>query len=115
MGALIYYHDANIMTKPEKAMPALSLAQRIVIAPIAIYRRYLTRLKLQPSCRFHPTCSAYTEEAIRVHGVLKGIYLGIKRVIKCHPFHPGGFDPVPEVQSKKFRDTEKASRISEEF
>ena len=102
------------MTGSKNIEPRLSLFQRMVLAPIAFYRRYLTRLKLQPTCRFHPTCSAYTEEAIKVHGVLKGIYLGIKRVLKCHPFHPGGFDPVPAVQNKKFRDSELASRISEE-
>lgn len=100
----------------------LSFAQRLVLFPILIYRRYLTRLKPQSTCRFYPSCSAYTEEAIKVHGVTFGVYLGIRRVLKCHPFHPGGFDPVPEVQNKKFRapDWEKTDetsgpRISEEF
>jgi putative membrane protein insertion efficiency factor len=46
-------------------------------------------------CRFHPTCSIYTYESIQKHGVLKGTYLGTKRLLKCHPFHPGGVDPVP--------------------
>ena len=48
-----------------------------------------------PVCRFNPTCSEYTRQAIEKYGVLKGLWLGIKRVCKCHPFHPGGNDPVP--------------------
>lgn len=54
------------------------------------------------SCRFYPTCSNYSIEAISKHGVLKGLFLGTKRILKCHPFHEGGFDPVPEknVNSK---------------
>lgn len=46
-------------------------------------------------CRFSPTCSVYAKEAISKHGVFKGGYLAVKRVLKCHPFHPGGYDPVP--------------------
>ncbi|MFC3418466.1 membrane protein insertion efficiency factor YidD [Salinicoccus hispanicus] len=48
-----------------------------------------------PSCRFYPTCSNYGMEAVQEHGAFKGSYLAIKRILKCHPFHPGGFDPVP--------------------
>ncbi|MEJ2288913.1 MAG: membrane protein insertion efficiency factor YidD, partial [Deinococcales bacterium] len=71
------------------------LARLLVTAPIRFYRRFLSPLKGAPSCRFHPTCSAYAIEAIEVHGVLKGSYLAVRRVLKCHPLHPGGFDPVP--------------------
>lgn len=57
------------------------------------------RLILSPwfgnQCRFFPSCSVYTEEAVRVHGALRGIGMGAKRMAKCHPWHPGGFDPVP--------------------
>jgi putative membrane protein insertion efficiency factor len=63
--------------------------------PLLIYQRYLSPLKGSPSCRFHPTCSSYAIEAIEVHGVLKGGLMGIWRVLRCHPFHPGGYDPVP--------------------
>lgn len=71
------------------------LVRRLVLAPIRFYRRYLSPLKGAPSCRFHPTCSAYAIEAIERHGVLRGGWLAVRRVLKCHPFHPGGYDPVP--------------------
>ncbi|MCX8029935.1 MAG: membrane protein insertion efficiency factor YidD [Brevinematales bacterium] len=47
-----------------------------------------------PSCRFHPTCSQYAVEAVTKYGCIKGVYLSAKRIAKCHPFHPGGYDPV---------------------
>jgi putative membrane protein insertion efficiency factor len=54
---------------------------------------------LPQRCRFHPSCSRYTHEAIEKHGVWQGSYLGAKRILKCHPWHEGGFDPVPEPPS----------------
>ncbi len=64
---------------------------------MALIRGY--RLAISPwlgrNCRFHPTCSQYTLEAIERHGALKGLWLGLRRVLRCHPFHPGGHDPVP--------------------
>ncbi len=48
------------------------------------------------NCRFYPPCSNYAYEAIKKHGVFKGIYLGTRRLLKCHPFHAGGYDPVPD-------------------
>ena len=65
-----------------------------MIAFIRAYQILLSPL-LGNNCRFHPSCSQYTLEAIRKHGSLRGGYLGIRRIIRCNPFNAGGFDPVP--------------------
>lgn len=70
--------------------------KRVLIALITGYQRYISRYT-PPSCRFHPTCSAYTKEAIQVHGAMKGTWLGALRILRCHPFNPGGYDPVPPL------------------
>ncbi|AVP37368.1 membrane protein insertion efficiency factor YidD [Staphylococcus felis] len=72
----------------------------VLIGLIRIYQRFISPLT-PPSCRFYPTCSNYTLEAIRVHGAIKGTWLGVKRILKCHPFHKGGFDPVPIKKENK--------------
>ena len=59
------------------------------------YRRHLSPLKGGQTCRFYPSCSAYALEAITKYGATKGTFLAVKRVLKCQPLHPGGFDPVP--------------------
>ena len=53
---------------------------------------------LGPRCRFHPTCSQYAIEALQTHGAVKGSWLALRRVLRCHPLHPGGHDPVPPAQ-----------------
>lgn len=62
--------------------------------PIRFYRKWISPLK-PPTCRFYPSCSAYALEAIEEYGPAKGSWMAVKRICKCHPFHPGGFDPVP--------------------
>ena len=87
------------------------VARLLATAPIRFYRRFLSPLKGAPSCRFYPTCSAYAIEAIEVHGVLKGSYLAIRRVLKCHPLHPGGLDPVPPRAERWTRPAEVRPRL----
>ena len=66
----------------------------VFLALIRAYQ-YALRPMLGSNCRFHPSCSDYAREAIEKHGALAGLWLAVKRVSKCHPYHPGGFDPVP--------------------
>ncbi|RME39617.1 MAG: membrane protein insertion efficiency factor YidD [Deltaproteobacteria bacterium] len=65
-----------------------------VLFLIGFYRVVLSPLK-PPVCRFHPSCSQYAQEAVRRHGVFKGLRLACLRLLRCHPWHPGGVDPVP--------------------
>jgi putative membrane protein insertion efficiency factor len=68
---------------------------KLLIIFVRLYQLMLSPI-FGPCCRFYPSCSEYFIEAVRKHGILQGAFLGIKRLGKCHPFHPGGPDPVPE-------------------
>ncbi|HEV8343512.1 MAG TPA: membrane protein insertion efficiency factor YidD [Candidatus Binatia bacterium] len=68
--------------------------KKIVVIALLLYRRFLSP-SLPRSCRFFPSCSAYALESLERHGVRKGIGLGLRRILRCHPLHPGGYDPVP--------------------
>ncbi|MGQ9490997.1 MAG: membrane protein insertion efficiency factor YidD [Anaerolineae bacterium] len=68
--------------------------KHIVLAMIRFYRRWISPA-LPPSCRFYPSCSEYTYQAIEKYGLRHGGWLGLRRLSRCHPWHPGGFDPVP--------------------
>lgn len=70
------------------------LLVRLLCAPILFYQRCISPLT-PPSCRFTPTCSAYALEAIRKYGPLKGLWLAVRRILRCHPFGGHGYDPVP--------------------
>ncbi|MDQ0231120.1 membrane protein insertion efficiency factor YidD [Metabacillus malikii] len=73
--------------------------KKMFIGIIRFYQKFISPLT-PPSCRFYPTCSHYGLEAYQRFGVFKGTYLTVIRILKCHPFHPGGFDPVPEKKEK---------------
>ncbi|MFP6564674.1 MAG: membrane protein insertion efficiency factor YidD [Myxococcota bacterium] len=73
---------------------ALSLPRRLVILPLTAWNRFVSPL-FGPRCRFHPSCSQFAAEAIARHGVARGGLLGLRRLVRCHPFNEGGFDPVP--------------------
>lgn len=72
---------------------------KILISLIRFYQVFISPL-IGPRCRFHPTCSQYAIEAIKIHGGFKGTCLAIKRLIHCHPLNPGGYDPVPPAKLK---------------
>jgi putative membrane protein insertion efficiency factor len=67
----------------------------LIIGLLHLYRHFISPLKA-PSCRFYPSCSAYALEAVDRYGALKGVYLSIRRLSRCHPWNPGGYDPVPK-------------------
>nr|WP_215904897.1 membrane protein insertion efficiency factor YidD [Gracilinema caldarium] len=71
-----------------------AIIQNLMLLIIRFYQKAISP-HFPPSCRYTPTCSHYTYEAIQKYGPLKGSWMGIKRILRCHPFHPGGFDPVP--------------------
>lgn len=84
------------MSAPQAAP---SLAARLLIGPIRFYQRFISPM-FGPTCRFSPSCSAYALEAIRVHGAARGMWLAVRRLGRCHPFNPGGYDPVPPAHSE---------------
>lgn len=69
------------------------MIKKAIIWMIMLYRKFISPLK-PPTCRFYPTCSEYAMESIKKYGVLKGGAKAAKRILKCHPFNPGGYDPV---------------------
>jgi putative membrane protein insertion efficiency factor len=75
----------------------------VLIVLVRIYRALVSPILVGlfgARCRFHPSCSAYAEEAIRLHGPIRGAWMAAKRLGRCHPFHPGGVDPVPVERAK---------------
>ena len=71
-----------------------SIARQAVLFILLIYKRMISPWMI-PCCRYQPTCSEYAMEAVSKYGVIKGGWLATKRLLRCHPFHPGGWDPVP--------------------
>ncbi len=75
-------------------MNVLHWPRHLARIPIRGYQRFISPA-LPRSCRFNPSCSQFTLEAIERYGVIRGGWLGLRRIVRCHPFHPGGHDPVP--------------------
>lgn len=71
-----------------------NMARDVALGLVTLYQRLISPI-LPPSCRFTPTCSEYTYQAIAKYGLAKGVWLGLNRLLRCHPFHPGGYDPIP--------------------
>lgn len=87
------------------------LPARLLIGLISVYRRFVSPV-LGPRCRFYPSCSAYALEAIQVHGAGRGSWLAVRRLSRCHPFHPGGLDPVPPRRPDLRRRRQDAGRTA---
>ena len=69
--------------------------KRFLILLVKFYRKFISPLKRRPTCIYTPTCSEYALQALQKYGAVKGTYLAAKRILRCHPFHEGGYDPVP--------------------
>ena len=80
--------------------------KKIFILFIRFYQKFISPL-FPAKCRYYPTCSQYTLDAIQEYGAIKGTYLGIKRILRCHPFHEGGYDPVPKRKIEASEEKEK--------
>lgn len=80
-------------TDVEAPSPRPSPPARLLMAVIGLYQR-VSALRTTPRCRFHPTCSQYAVDSLRVHGAVRGLGHAIARIARCHPWHPGGLDPV---------------------
>jgi putative membrane protein insertion efficiency factor len=81
---------------------------RLLMLLIRVYQRVLSPL-LGPVCRFEPSCSRYTHECLRLHGAAKGSYLGVRRILRCHPFNPGGYDPPPPAAAPAAGDENRGT------
>jgi putative membrane protein insertion efficiency factor len=90
--------QGSVRTTPGKG----TVPARLLMLPIAGYRRFISPL-LGPRCRFAPSCSEYALTALAEHGAARGLWLAMARIARCHPFHPGGYDPVPTRKPKVAR------------
>lgn len=82
---------------------------KFAIKLITVYQ-YTLSLLIGNQCRFYPSCSHYTQDAIACHGVMKGCYLGVRRILRCHPWHAGGFDPVPGSHTHSDGETSSTNK-----
>lgn len=99
-------HDSEVEHDhtPENTGRRPGLPARVLLAPVNLYRKWISPV-LPPSCRFEPSCSAYAVEALSTHGALRGFYLTVRRLLRCGPWHPGGYDPVPPRRRQDVTET----------
>ena len=92
----------RVVLAPDEQVTASSprLPARILLAVLRFYQLGISPL-FGPSCRYAPTCSEYAREAVQVHGSLRGSWLALRRLLRCHPFHAGGYDPVPAPRRRR--------------
>lgn len=88
----------NIQQIPENCLRGLIRGYQVTLSPF-----------IGNQCRFHPTCSHYALDALARHGVMRGVWLTVRRLLRCHPFNPGGFDPVPEATASSSPQTGRES------
>jgi putative membrane protein insertion efficiency factor len=87
------------LTDRQATVPSPSRTAVVLVGLIGAYQRWISPF-LGNRCRFHPSCSVYAKTAIEVHGAVRGSWLAVRRLLKCQPFHPGGFDYVPPVKDR---------------
>jgi len=92
-----------IVLSDDNATQVTGIVKKLLLLLIRGYS-YLISPLLGNNCRYYPSCSAYTREAIEGHGALKGLWMGIKRISRCHPFHEGGYDPVPGKEDRREKE-----------
>jgi len=85
-----------VASVPQPGSAVLSAGPRLVVFLLALYKAFLSPL-LPSSCKFYPTCSSYAQEAVVRHGAVRGLGLALRRLLRCRPFSPGGYDPVPDA------------------
>jgi putative membrane protein insertion efficiency factor len=95
--------DPEGMSAASRGMPSGTRTARGVIYAIELYRNMISPLR-PPSCRFTPTCSQYAVEALRHHGLIRGGWFAVVRLLKCGPWHPGGWDPIPDPRHEHDHD-----------
>ena len=83
------------------------MTRKFFLLILTFYKKWISPW-MGNHCRFYPTCSSYTYEAIEKYGVFRGIWLGGKRLLKCHPLHPGGLDPIPKKHKVKSKWIQKS-------